>query len=106
VKLVHIVVAIALVSTLAGCSGKMVNVAPAPPSTYVETGPAKGTACASMPWSISNANNRAELAYRKALESSGATSLTDTKVSERWAHRVFALTLCTTIEGVGLKPVK
>jgi hypothetical protein len=96
-------VAVAASMASCSCSGVPVTVAPAPPEGYVLTGPAKGTACAMMPWSISRANNRAQLAYQRALESAGATGLTDTKVSERWAHRVIGLTLCTTIEGVGFK---
>jgi len=46
-------------------------------------------------------NDRAERAYRQALERSRGTGLTDTKVTDRWYWIYVGMMVCTDISGTG-----
>jgi len=51
-----------------------------------------------------NVNDRAERAYKQALEQAGgASGLTDTKVTDRWYWIYIGELFCTDVEGMGYR---
>ena len=87
----------------AGCTGPLTKIAPQPPAQYTTATTARGSGCGMnlfglIPIAV---NDRAQRAYDEALQTSGATSLTDVKVTERWYYAYVGDVFCTDIEGVG-----
>ena len=100
--------AAAIAAGISACSGPWVNVAPVPPTSYSEVGPASAEACGMLLfWAIPvSLNDRVERAYREALKTRDATTLTETKLRERWYFAAVGEVICTTIEGTGLRALE
>lgn len=86
-----------------GCSGPLTRIAPEPTGPTTLTREASGSACgvnlfALIPIKV---NDRAARAYQQALERSGGTGLTDTRVVDRWYWIYVGQMVCTDITGVG-----
>src|SRR5439155_21286372 len=64
----------------AGCSSRVVNVAPLPPTEYSEVGPARGEACGLLLFSMvpMSVNDRVARAYARALPGVMGPSLPET----------------------------
>jgi len=88
-----------------GCSGPPVNVSPVPPTSYSEVGPASGEACGMIFFWLAPiaVNDRVERAYARALAETHATSLTDTRLTERWYFGLIGEVVCSQIEGLALQ---
>ncbi len=87
---------------VAGCSGRLTPIAPAPPAGYVLGAPTKGSACGMLFLGVipAGVNGRAERAYQTALKNGGgADGLVDTTVRDRWYYAYIGAVLCTDIEG-------
>ena len=92
----------------AGCSSRMVNVAPLPPTEYSEIGPSSGEACGLLLFSMfpMSMNDRVERAYAQALQRVEGTSLTDTVLTDRWYFALLGPVVCTQVEGLALRRVE
>jgi hypothetical protein len=71
---------------------------------YSEVGPTTGEACGMillglLPISV---NDRVARAYARALANAGATSLTDTALTERWYFALIGNVVCSQIDGLAL----
>lgn len=86
-----------------GCSGPLTRVAPQPPEGVALTKEARGTACGVNLFGVIpiSVNDRAERAYRQAVERSGGSGLTNTSVVDRWYWIYVGHMVCTDISGVG-----
>jgi len=97
--------------TTTSCVGSLTRVAPLPPASpasYEEIQrPAQGWGCGVLLFGIPiGVNERAEKAYRRALESVAATTLIDVRVTERWTWIFVGTKLCTRIDATGLRLVR
>ena len=92
---------------IAGCSGPLVKVAPAPPAAYETTHQAEGGACGALLFGIVpiGVNSRLERAYKQAVHRAGAIGLTDTAVTDRWYWIYIGELLCTDVRGTGFREV-
>lgn len=95
-------------SLLLGCSGRLVNVSPVPPTGYSELGKAGGDACGMILLSVIpiGVNDRVERAYARALARDDATSLTDTSITERWYFGLIGTVVCTRVTGLALRRIE
>jgi hypothetical protein len=91
-------------TAVVGCTGPLVNVAPVPPTAYSEGAPTRGEACGMLVFSIVpvSVNDRVERAYAQALAGAGATSLTDTSITESWYFTPIGPEVCTKVEGLAI----
>jgi hypothetical protein len=92
---------------LLGCSGRLVNISPVPPTGYSQVGQAGGTACGMLLLSMIPIaiNDRVERAYARALGPGEATSLTDTSITESWYFALIGTVVCTRVEGVAIRRI-
>jgi len=88
-----------------GCAGPFVNVAPTPPAGAVITHQGHGEGCGVNLFGVIPilVNDRAERAYKEAVESADATGLTDTKITDRWAWIYVGEKFCTIVQGNGYR---
>lgn len=93
---------------VAGCSSRVVNVAPLPPTEYSEIGSTRGEACGLLLFSLvpMSVNDRVERAYANALERVKGTSLTDTVLTDQWYFALLGPVVCTRVEGLALRRVE
>lgn len=86
-----------------GCTGPMTRIAPQPIGNIPTTSATTGSACGVNLFAIIpiGVNDRAERAYKQALERAHATGLTDTEVTDRWYWIYIGQMVCTDISGTG-----
>ena len=101
----HRAAALLLIATVAGCFSDRLTIAPQPPGTYTEIGPAKGLGCGLLVFNLIpfRVNDRAARAYAKALREASATALIDTTVEDRWYFAVIGTVVCTEIGGQAIR---
>ena len=89
---------------LAGCTGRLVNVAPVPPASYSEGERTSSQACGMLLFTFIpvSLNDRVERAYAEALDKANATSLTDTSLIESWQFTPFGPRVCTSVSGIAI----
>ena len=89
---------------LAGCEGRLVNVAPVPPASYSEGERTSGRACGILLFTFIpvSLNDRVERAYAEALAKANATSLTDTSLIESWHFTPVGPRVCTSVSGLSI----
>ncbi len=99
---------------LQACSSAPTLLAPQPPAKYQKLGRAEGEACGALGMLATayyaipmGLNSRVERAYAAALESvSGATSLINVEIEEKWSWAVVVTARCTTVRGDAIKENK
>ncbi len=92
-------------AVLAGCSGPFVKIAPVPPPQFVTTGDAHGSACGMLLFNLIPIGyfERAERAYRQAVQRANAEGLLNTTITERWYFVYVGGLYCADVAGVGFR---
>jgi uncharacterized lipoprotein YajG len=106
-----VMLVLASIAVLSGCTSGFTTLSPTPPQQYTRLGHAEGSACGSLGIVSTSSyfipmglNSRVERAYNNAVASvPGATALVDVTAKEDWTWWLIGTARCITVTGEAIK---